>query len=264
MTDLSIREENGVEFLTSSLLEECGFVRHAFSTRRGGVSEGPFRSLNLGQAAGEDPERVQENQQRFFRAAGLIDARLVAVRQVHGTEIVDVAEIPDREIVSADGIITDNPGVLLTIQTADCIPVLMVDPNRRAVAAVHAGRVGTASGILKTAVARMEERFESDPKDLIVALGPAISGACYEVPDECLVPFRGRYSGWRDFSRHIGGGQWLLDLPEAARHQLIAAGVPEEQIRRTPYCTFSESARFFSYRRDGSPTGRLMGAIGIF
>ncbi|MEE9240766.1 MAG: peptidoglycan editing factor PgeF [bacterium] len=264
MPELEIREADGVEFLISPLLEECGFVRHAFSTRRGGVSEGSFRSLNLGPADGEDPDRIQENRKRFFKAAGFPPAKVAEVNQVHGVEVVDAADVPDEGRVSADGIMTNAPEVLLTIQTADCVPVLLADSSHRVVAAVHAGRAGTAAGVVDAAVERMTERYESDPRDLIAALGPGISITCYEVAEECVVPFRSRYPDWREFCSPLSRGQWLLDLPDAVRRQLLMAGIPEKQIGTASFCTFSESARFFSYRRDGSPTGRLLSAIGIF
>jgi YfiH family protein len=264
MVDLEIRQEGEVEFLNSSLLDECDFVRHAFSTRRGGVSEGPFRSLNLGRGKGEDPENVQENRKRFFEAAGLPADKMVAVRQVHGAEVVDAADIPKDVRLNADGLITNQPEVVLTVQTADCVPVLLVDPKHRAVAAVHAGRAGTASGIVDVAVERMRESYGCDPQDIIAALGPGISGNCYEVADECLVPFRARYPDWREFCTPLSEEQWLLDIPEAIRRQLMVVGVSEERIGKFSFCTFSESGRFFSYRRDGAPTGRLMAAVGIF
>ncbi len=122
MPELEIREKDGVEFLTSSLLEQCGFVRHAFSTRRGGVSEGPFRFLNLGDAEGEDPDCVQENRRRFFEATRLSPTKVAEVNQVHGAEIVEAAALPDEGQIKADGIMTNEPEVLLTIRTADCVP----------------------------------------------------------------------------------------------------------------------------------------------
>jgi YfiH family protein len=264
MPELNIREVDGVEFLISPLLEECGFVRHAFSTRRGGVSKGPYRSLNLGPAEGEDPDCVRENRKRFFEAAEIPPAKVAEVNQVHGVEIIEAAALPDEGQVKADGIMTNEPEVLLTIRTADCVPVLLVDPAHRAVAAVHAGRTGTAAGVVDAAVERMAERYESNPGNIIAALGPGISGNCYEVAEECVVPFRSRYPDWREFCDPIGGDQWLLNLPDAVRRQLIVAGVPEGQIGTASFCTFSESGRFFSYRRDGAPTGRLLSAIGIF
>ncbi len=264
MVSLEIREKDGVEFLSSPLLGECGFVRHAFSTRQGGVSEAPFGSLNLGEAEGEEPERVRENRRRFFASADLSPGRVAEVRQVHGVNVIAAEEIaPESAAAEADGIMTDEPGVFLAVQTADCVPVLLADPEKRAVAAVHAGRRGTEAGVITSAVIRMKERYGTRAEDLIAALGPGISGKCYEVGDECIPPFRRRYPKWQELCIPLGGGRWLLDRPEAVRRQLVAAGVREERIGTAPHCTFSESSRFFSYRRDGAPTGRLLAAIGI-
>ncbi|MBI3127504.1 MAG: peptidoglycan editing factor PgeF [Candidatus Tectomicrobia bacterium] len=264
MRHLESHESGGVEVFRSPLLDALPFIRHGFSTRRGGVSEGEFRSLNLGQAKGEDSERVRENRRRFFQVAEMEPSRVAEVRQVHGTAVVAADEIPEGARVEADGVLTAEPGVAVAVQTADCLPVLLADARRRAVAAVHAGRKGIGAGVLAEAVRRMGERFGSRPEDLVAGLGPAISGACYEVGEECLPPFRERYPDWRDFSIPLGRGKWLLDLPEAARRQLAAAGIPGERIGPPGPCTFSESARFFSYRRDGAPTGRLWAIIVVF
>jgi YfiH family protein len=263
MSNLEIHEDRGVEYLLSPLLGECGFLRHAFSTRRGGVSEAPFRSLNLGKAQGEDPESVGENRRRFFEVAGMRPRNVAEVRQVHGADVVEADEIPGDGDIQADGIMTDEPGVFVAVQTADCVPVLLADPVNRAVAAVHAGRRGTEEGVLENAVRRMRERYSTEAKNLAASLGPGISGQCYEVGAECIPPFRRRYPDWRDICMQVSGEKWLLDLPKAVNLQLRSAGVPGERIDAAPFCTFSEAARFFSYRRDGEPTGRLLSVIGI-
>ncbi|MBT4429366.1 MAG: peptidoglycan editing factor PgeF, partial [Nitrospinaceae bacterium] len=223
----------------------------------------PFGSLNLGEAQGEAPECVEENRRRFFEVAGLRPARVAEVRQVHGADVVEADEIIEGEDIGADGIMSDKPGVFVAVQTADCVPVLLADPVNRVVAAVHAGRRGTEEGILENAVLRMKERYGSEAKNLIAALGPGISGQCYEVGAECIPPFRQRYPDWREFCLQVTAEKWLLDLPKAVSLQLGSAGVPEGQIGTAPHCTFSEAARFFSYRRDGAPTGRLLSIIGI-
>ncbi len=109
----------------------------------------------------------------------------------------------------------------------------------------------------------MKEEYGCDSRDMWAAFGPAISGTCYEVGEECLPPFRRRYRDWRDFSTPLGDGKWLLNLPEAARRQLALAGVPEARIGAPGPCTLSDASRFFSYRRDGPSTGRLLSAIWI-
>lgn len=264
MAALAERKAGGLATLHAPLLAELDFIGHAFSTRWGGVSEGCFDSLNLGPAEGEARERVEENRRRFLSAAGLEPAWLAEAKQVHGTEVIAAEEAPFAEAVCGDSLMTDVPGVLVTVQTADCLPVLIVDREKRAVAATHAGRRGIAGGILSETVRRMGERFGSAPGDLVAVLGPAISGDAYEVGEECIPPFRRQYRSWGDFCIPAEGGKWLLDLNEAARRQLAAAGVPADQIGPAGPCTYGDAGRFYSYRRDGAPTGRLMAAIGIF
>lgn len=261
MRSLEGHESGGVEFLTSPLLEEAGFARHAFSTRRGGVSAGRFSSLNLGRARGEAPENVAENRRRFFEAAGFLAERLVELRQAHGCGVLAAEEIAPGEKASGDALMTNDPRLGVAVKTADCVPVLIADARRRAVAAVHAGRRGVAGGILLRTVERMREKYGCDARDLRAALGPAVSGGRYEVGEECLPPFRAWCRDWRDFSAPLGRGKWLLDLPEAARRQLALAGVPEERVGAPGPCTFSGPSRFFSYRRDGAPAGMLLSAI---
>lgn len=263
MNSLERQESGGVEFLSSPLLEELGFLRHGFSTRRGGTSEGRFRSLNLGRARGEVPENVAENRRRFFDAADFPPGRLVEVKQVHGCDVLVAERISPEEKACGDALITNVPGLGVAVQTADCIPMLIADARKMAVAAVHAGRKGMAGGVLPATIERMKEEYGCDPVDMRAALGPAISGGCYEVGEECLPPFRERHHNWRDFTTHLGRDKWLLDLPLVARLQLVSAGIPENRIGAPGPCTYSESSAFFSYRRDGPPTGRLLSAIWI-
>ena len=264
MHGLDSHQMNGVEIFQSPLVEALGFVHHAFSSRQGGVSEGRFASLNLGRARGEDSESVQENRRRFFAAAGIEPERLAEVRQVHGADVCAVETGGSLEGVRADGLMTDAPGTVVSVKTADCVPVLIADMKQKAVAAAHAGWRGTAAGILEETVRGMGARYGSRPRDLVAALGPAISRPCYEVGGECLPPFRDRFADWRSLFAPLGRDKWLLDLPGAVRRQLVAAGVPEAQIGQPGPCTFSESVRFYSYRREGPPVGRLMSVIGIF
>ncbi len=227
------------------------------------MSEGRFRSLNLGRAKGEDPENVAENRRRFFEAADFPARRLVEAKQVHGCDVLVAEQTSPGERTCGDALITNASGLGLAVQTADCIPVLIADARKVAVAAVHAGRKGVAGGVLSATIERMREEYGCDPRDMRAALGPAISGERYEVGEECLPPFRERHPNWRDFATPLGRGKWLLDLPLAARLQLASAGIPESRIGAPGPCTFSESSKFFSYRRDGPQTGRLLSAVWI-
>ena len=172
-------------------------------------------------------------------------------------------DVSPDEKACGDALITNVSGLGLAVQTADCIPVLIADARKMAVAAVHAGRKGVADGVLPRTIERMKEKYGCEPRDLRAALGPAISGNRYEVGEECLPPFRAQHRNWRDFTAPLGRGKWLLNLPRAAMLQLASAGIPESRIGAPGPCTFSESSRFFSYRRDGPPTGRLLSVIWI-
>jgi YfiH family protein len=156
----------------------------------------------------------------------------------------------------ADALVTDLPGVVLTILTADCVPVLLYDPIRRAVGAVHAGWRGTHARIVPKTVETMQKRYGTDPRDLIVGIGPAIGGCCYEVGPEVAE----RFVAYPDALLPQTGGKYRLDTKEINRIQLIEIGVPETHIEVSPICTMCEHDRYFSYRADAT-AGRFMSGI---
>ena len=234
-----------------------GFV-HGFTTRAGGISEGPFGALNLGAKWGDDPARVRENRRRLFRAAGV--ERLYSATQVHGSEVVALAPQADPEEIAgrhADALCAAAPGLALAIYSADCIALLFCDPKTGAIAAAHAGWRGTAAGIARATVSALGRAFGARPEDLHVALGPSIGPCCFEVGPEVAEKFAPA------FVRSGAGrsGRATVDLRAANRAALIEAGVPETHIDADPPCTGCEPARFFSYRRDGRQTGQHVGFI---
>ena len=242
-----------VPLLRSSVLLD-GFV-HGFSTRVGGISEGPYAWLNLGAKWGDDPARVRENRRRFFRAAG-IDG-VLSLSQVHGAEVtvIDAALATDPEAVArtrADALVTELPGIAIAVYTADCVPVLLADPVRGALAAVHAGWRGMVAGVIGAAVATLGRAFGSRPADLRAALGPSIGPCCFEVGDEVAVQFSPAFVKPGAPSR----GRPVVDLRAAARDSLLTAGVPAGQIDADPPCTACDASRFYSFRRDGRETGQ--------
>ena len=180
--------KNGVTVTYSQGIAGAGGAVHAFSTRLGGVSAGIYASLNLGSTRGDDPDCVRENYRRFFAAIGA-DADMTQVamsNQVHGDVVRPVTsadrkrDLYDPEGYEADGLVTDLPGVSLVIFGADCLPILLYDPVRRVVAAVHAGWRGTAIGIVTRAVEKMRDVYGSAPADILAAIGPGISKCCFE------------------------------------------------------------------------------------
>lgn len=227
------------------------WLRHGFTVRAGGASRvyGPGE-LNLGLTREDDREVVEANRmQATAEALGRDGGQLRTVRQVHGTRVVRAS----AEFVEADGMLTDAPGVVLGIMTADCVPVLIADTRLRAVAALHAGWRGTAAGIVQAGVAAMREEFGSRAEDLIAAVGPAIGPCCYTVGEEVGACFAADL---------LAAGR--LDLWEANRRQLAAAGVREVAVvgECTACMRVGGARKYFSYRAEGGVTGRGMGLIG--
>ena len=240
---------------------------HGFSTRQGGTSEPPFDALNLGGKWGDDAATVQENRRRFLRAAG-VGVPCYVTRQVHGATVARVRSGDNPAAVArieADALITDVPGVTLGVFVADCIPALVADPRTGAVAAIHAGWRGTVAGVLPAAVGALVRVFGSRPADLRVALGPAIGPCCFEVGAEVVHAVRGLLGADADPvvlpSPRGAADKWHVDLKATNRVLLERAGVDPEGIESGPECTHCDGTRFFSYRRDGSATGQLMGVI---
>jgi polyphenol oxidase len=245
---------------------------HGFSTRFGGVSEiaGAARSsgdLNLGFTNRDTAEAVLLNRERFLSsvipAGNETHCGLVTLKQMHSALVrrVGRAEIAERASLWGDGLLTNEPGVLLGIQTADCLPILIADRQRRAVGAFHAGWRGTLKGIVEQGVAAMGREFGSNPKDLLAAIGPGIGQCCFAVGAEVRDLFQARYG----YSGELfSEGQALsLDLVEANRRQLLTAGLNPEAIFTLNACTSCRTDEFFSYRAERGKTGRLMAVIGV-
>lgn len=234
----------------SELLDRHGFV-HGFSLRTGGVSEGPFASLNLARTVGDDPEAVAENTRRYAEALG--DPPIYEVSQVHGREVVEVNAgdtVSDVRAIEADALVTRAPGVALAVRTADCVPILLADPASGAVAAVHAGWRGVAARILEPALARLG----GSP---VAAIGPHIRLASFEVGPEVATEIEAVAHGEPVTQRREPRPH--VDLARAVSAQLRALGV--ETIDDVGGDTFAEPERFFSHRRDQGRTGRHLSAI---
>ncbi len=167
----------------------------------------------------------------------------------------------DRVPKVADAVITDNRGIFIGVQVADCVPVLLFDKKQKVAGAVHAGWRGTAAAILKKTIEMMSERFLSSPKDIIMAIGPAIGGCCYVVGYEVIESVV-RASGDGDYYR-ISGGKYCIDLASANRQQAVSSGVSAEQIWLAEECTFCRPEKYYSYRFAKGTTGRQCGVIGI-
>jgi hypothetical protein len=286
---------NGVQWLAVPGWEKLPWLWHGFSTRKGGLSrcycaEDAPGELNLGFTADDSRETVARNRGLLAEAVtGDAATPLATLRQIHSSLVViatagDAArERPWR----GDGLMTDEPGLLLGIQTADCIPVLVADRKRRAVAAFHAGWRGTVKRIVEAGVGRMRLEFGSRPEDLVAAIGPGIGACCYAVGEEVLSSFESQFAYARELFCEVDdadavrtkypmlfltqrapghspiGPSLHLDLMEANRRQLLAAGLTPRSIHRVGGCTSCQTEWFFSHRASQGRAGRMLSVIGI-
>ena len=225
-----------------------GPARLAFSTRRGGVSEPPFDSLNLGRSTVDEPDRVAENRARFLAACGARPGQLATAGQVHGARVVE-AVAPGHH-PECDALVTARTDLALAVTTADCMAILYVAPG--AVAAAHAGWRGVAAGLPAATLAAVCARAGCAPEWVEVHFGPCIRGCCYEVGDDVAARFPAE-------SIRPGDPRPRLDLPTAARIALRSAGLPPARLHDTGACTSCEPYWYFSHRRDAGRTGRLWG-----
>ncbi|MDE6259339.1 MAG: peptidoglycan editing factor PgeF [Oscillospiraceae bacterium] len=266
--ELTERTRNSVTFFGADGIDDAGGVAHGFSTRLGGVSEGMWESLNLGQSRGDDPDHVRENYRRFFAAIGADGKRLAMTNQVHGGTVrcvttADVKTDPyDKPGYEADGLMTDLPGVALVVYSADCIPILFYDPVRRVIAAVHAGWRGTAAGIASTAVERMVDVYGCCPGDILAAIGPGIGPDCFETHED--VPNAMTAALSTAVLRHIKikeNGKFAVDLKNINAMRLEQAGLDPDHIAVSQVCTSCDPDKFWSHRKLGTSRGSMAAAI---
>ena len=254
-----------VSYLEPMRLARAGISVQGFTTRNEGVSRAPYNSLNLGTNTLDSHNSVMGNRSILARAFGSKADRLVTVTQTHSADLL-VIDIPNPDYVhfqkiECDGIITNQPGVMIGVCVADCAPVLLLDPVKKVVAALHAGWKGTAGEIVKKGVAALIDMFDSDPSAILAAVGPSIGRCCYEVDGPVRDEFSRGGECWGEFAVETGDGKWQLDLSLANVLQLLDAGILRENIETTDLCVSCNKATFFSYRRDKGETGRQMGFI---
>jgi len=257
---------------------------HGFSTKPGGVSDqGGEKVLNLGYTDWDTKENVLENRRRFQSALDASDLKLISLKQIH-SDVIHLFDAAPTESCQGDASVTKRPGLLLGVQTADCVPILIVDPKKRAVAAIHAGWRGTLQRIVVKAIGQMQMQFKSKPADLLAAIGTSIGGCCYEVGTEVATQFQSQFAEAPEWFDEFRTGdepnpiQWLnmmppghqpppknvlLDLRKANRAQLLGAGLRAANILVSDLCTACRRDLLFSYRKEGPQSGRLLSAIGI-
>ncbi len=254
----SLKSKNNLPYFEIPDLAGTGWVRHAFLTRRGGTSLPPYDSLNLSDRNGDQEESVSRNGQLIAGTFGFDLGRLIRLDQMHQDQILLLRKptplLPS--VLEYDGLITDCAGLFLSILTADCLPIFVVDRKKKVIAAIHAGRQGTALHITAKALRKMKEVFGCQPPDLLIAIGPSIGSLCYEIDEKV---FR---QEWVPFSTSTGTGKWSVDLARINIDQMKKEGVQEKQISRIDLCTHCHSDLYFSYRKEGR-TGRQLSFIGM-
>jgi len=279
-----LRKSRGLQILEIAPFAKLPWLIHGFSMRTGGASPlGDQKVLNLGFMDWDSRENVLANRAKFQAVLGAPGLQLAPLEQIHSDVIHLFSQLPS-DPCKADASATNRPGILLGVQTADCVPILIVDPKRRAVAAVHAGWRGTLARIAQKAVGRLQLEFGSKPAHLLAAIGPSIGPCCYEVAADFVTKFSAQFTDAHDYFDEPRSGdepnplQWLnmsppghqpppknvhLDLRKANRSQLLAVGLRPQNIFTSDLCTACRTDLLFSHRREGPRSGRLLSVIGI-
>ena len=293
--DWKLRRAGGVQILAAHQLVDLDWLVHGFSTRPGGTSELQSSAgrasecvLNLGFTNWDDRANVLRNRKEFTACIGAAAMNMVALRQIHSDIAHRIGTAEPASTLQGDALFTREPGVLLTVQTADCVPILLADTRARAIAAIHSGWRGTLKRVAEKTLGRMKMEFGTRPQDVIAAIGPGIGGCCYEVGHEVAKEFASQFPQAHEwftgpFAAIASGDNdpnwlpWLtmappghapesprvhLDLIAANRSILVDAGVQPERIVVSQFCTSCRTDLFFSYRKERQ-TGRMMAAIGI-
>lgn len=268
---MTLNNPDEVPFLTYNSLSEINFIRHAFSTRLGGVSEGDFSSMNLAFNRGDKPENVTENYKRLCLSAGLDFESLTASAQDHHTFVRAVTSkdkgigiYKPRDMQSVDALITGEPGITLVTYYADCTPLFFVDVKNRAIGLAHAGWRGTAGRIGEKVISEMNRLYGTDPGDVLAAIGPAISVCCYEVDEPCAENFLCMTElEPENFVFPKQDGKYMLDLLEANRRLLVHSGVKPENITVSDLCTNCHSDLLWSHRATGGKRGTMCAFLTI-
>ena len=277
--------------MRSDNLGKLAWLVHAFSTRPGGVSRSyGGNALNLGFTKQDSRATVERNRELFLKELGVANGRshwpLVALRQIHSDLIHRVDGVPAQPL-AGDGLVTDTPGLVLAVQTADCLPIILVDKKRRAAGVFHAGWRGTVKRIAEKGVGEMRKHFGSDPRNLVAAIGPGVQQCCYDVGEEVRTKFEMQFTYAESLFREVKESdpvrekypmlfltsrapghselpvKLFLDLVEANRRQLLDAGVLAKNIDTAAPCTACHTELLFSFRAEKGVTGRMMGAAGI-
>lgn len=269
-----VLEENTdyVPYLEYPMLKDTGIVRHGFSTRLGGVSEGYYASMNLSFDRGDRKEAVAENFRRIGEALGVRCEDMVLSRQTHTTNVRIVTDADrgkgitrERDYTDVDGLVTNVPGICLVTSYADCVPLFFVDPVKKVIGLSHSGWRGTVGKIGRKTVELMHERFGSDPADILAAVGPSVCMDCYEVSSDVIEKFKEAFSEnwWDQLFYEKPDGKYQLDLWKANELIFLESGILPEHIAVTNVCTHCNSDILYSHRAAGDKRGNLCAFLAL-
>lgn len=247
-----VKSLNVIQF---EIFKSYSSLVHGFSTRLSGYSKKPYSGLNLGLTSGDDTQTVYNNRQLYFNYLSIPQDKLVFPVQIHSSniQVVDSPGIVDN----CDALITNVSNLFLTIQTADCFPVFIYDPTSQTAAIIHYGWKGTAVNLSDKTVLKMKKTFKCNSANLIAAIGPGVQINNFQVDDAVYKHFNHKY-----FIAD-GPNHYKMDLQQAIFDQLLDAGLNKDHIERNTDCTYEKYNLYYSYRRDGEKSGRMMGVIGI-
>lgn len=263
---------DGVGMLQFPLLEKSGVVKHGFSTRLGGVSEGIYSTMNLSFSRGDKEEAVRENYRRIAKALDVPEDSFVLSHQTHTTNVVKVTKADygngltrPLSYQDVDGLITNEPEICLTTFYADCVPLYFVDPVKKAIGLSHSGWRGTVGKMGKCTIEKMQKEFGCDPKDMIVAVGPSICQDCYEVSEDVIEEFQAAFEekDWNQLFYKRSNGKYQLNLWKANELIFLEAGIPRTQIAITNLCTCCNPEVLFSHRASHGKRGNLAAFLAL-
>ncbi len=269
---LTEKTVNDVLFLTYPLLEKTNLVKHGFSTRIGGVSEGYLGSMNLSFSRGDDESAVRENFKRMAKALSVEEDSFVFSMQTHTTNVRMVTlEDKGKGIVKpldykdVDGLITNVPGICLATFYADCVPLYFIDPVNKAIGLSHSGWRGTVKKMGQVTLQKMQEAYGTNPSDVIAAIGPSICQDCYEVSEDVIESFQRQFSekDWSALFYQKKNGKYQLNLWKANEIILLEAGVKKDNIAVTNLCTCCNSDMLFSHRASNGKRGNLAAFLAL-
>lgn len=263
---------DGVGMLQFPLLEKSGVVKHGFSTRLGGVSEGIYSTMNLSFSRGDKEEAVRENYRRIAKALDVPEDSFVLSHQTHTTNVVKVTKADcgngltrPLSYQDVDGLITNEPEICLTTFYADCVPLYFVDPVKKAIGLSHSGWRGTVGKMGKCTIEKMQKEFGCNPKDMIVAVGPSICQDCYEVSEDVIEEFQAAFEekDWNQLFYKRSNGKYQLNLWKANELIFLEAGIPRTQIAITNLCTCCNPEVLFSHRASHGKRGNLAAFLAL-